>query len=85
VLINAFKNVTGRYPPKNTWGVLDERFSEKCPKDDCIDEAFLAIVFDSWIAHGYNKTNYVGILDWYISESFSKQEAQRSHLTEVSA
>lgn len=82
-LVTAFKNVTGRFPPKNTWSTLTEKLGQF--DDEEIDETLLSIVYDSWVAHGYNKMNYMGILDWYISQSFSKQEAQKSRYTEVSA
>jgi hypothetical protein len=81
-LIQAFKNITGRYPPKNTWLILTEKLTPHCDLE-YLDEPYLGLIYDAWIAHGHNKTNYAGMLDWYISKSFSKQEAQRSHLTEV--
>jgi hypothetical protein len=83
-LIQSIKNSIGRFPPKNTWVTLTEQFSTALPEDNYIDEILLSVVYDSWCAHGYNRTNYSGILDWYISKSFNKQDAQRSKLTEVS-
>jgi hypothetical protein len=79
-LIQAIKNVTGRYPPKETWAPLTEKIADFV---DTIDEYQLGVVYGDWIAHGYNKTNYAGMLDWYISGATSKQEAQNDKHTEV--
>lgn len=59
--IIAIHEATGIYPPKQIWDDLIDSLGTD------IDLVKLKTCVRKWIARGYNKTNYEGIVDWYLN------------------
>lgn len=63
--IQAIKEVTGYYPPKN----LYRRIVEKLGEEPDIER--LQLTYDTWTANGYNPMDYKGwLFDWYKEEMY---------------
>jgi hypothetical protein len=59
--IVALQETVGVYPPKEIWDELIDQMGSN------IDLVKLKTVYRKWRARGYNKTNYDGIIDWYLN------------------
>jgi hypothetical protein len=57
----AMYETTGVYPPKPIWDdVIDALGID-------VDIGRLKDAYRKWLARGYNKTNYDGVIDWYLN------------------
>ena len=81
-----FKAITGRYPPKALHERIINLFGEDGEK---CDVNRLELMFQEWVARGYNPINYSGwVFDWYCNydvapEKISELEAREYYSLEM--
>lgn len=59
--IVAIHEAAGIYPPKDIWDDIIDQLGVD------INQVKLKRCFVKWRARGYNKTNYEGVIDWYLN------------------
>jgi hypothetical protein len=79
VAIQAWKQATNRYPPKEIYDTVIQTLG------DSPDIEKLKNVFAQWVGRGYNRTNITGVLDWYVNGIANNARSKNTGMDAVKA